>query len=317
MRLESRVALSRAVVLGIALAGAAAGAAAQVAAPLPPSSLAWQEGGRWVEWWSAARAPARWDSAGAILARRVPWLRSASGVEWGEVALAGSGEAWRTRVIAVRIDPQRVRISLDTAFVRGRAAWTLDHADTAALVAFNAGQFSTTMPWGWVVLGGRDFLSSASAPLAATIIVTTGGAVHWSSGRAIPSVPREQVAWAFQSYPLLLSEGDVPRPLREAGLGVDVAHRDARLALGVSWNGELIVALTRFDAIGPAFDRVPFGLTAPEMAAVMGALGARNATLLDGGISAQLLVRGAAGEHRWPGSRAVPLALVVHTAPTR
>jgi hypothetical protein len=47
------------------------------------------------------------------------------------------------------------------------------------------------------------------------------------------------------------------------------------------------------------------------MAAVMGALGARRAVLLDGGLSAQLLVRDAAGDvRRWPGLRQVPLGLV-------
>jgi len=43
----------------------------------------------------------------------------------------------------------------------------------------------------------------------------------------------------------------------------------------------------------------------------MGALGARDAVLLDGGISAQLLVRDAQGTaRRWPGLRRVPLGLV-------
>ncbi|MFL5493798.1 MAG: hypothetical protein ACJ8DC_05355 [Gemmatimonadales bacterium] len=47
------------------------------------------------------------------------------------------------------------------------------------------------------------------------------------------------------------------------------------------------------------------------MAAVMGALGCRQALLLDGGISGQLLVRDSAGTARlWPGIRSVPLGLV-------
>jgi hypothetical protein len=47
------------------------------------------------------------------------------------------------------------------------------------------------------------------------------------------------------------------------------------------------------------------------MAAVMGSLGARQAALLDGGISAQLRLREANGTVRdWTGSREVPLALV-------
>jgi hypothetical protein len=47
------------------------------------------------------------------------------------------------------------------------------------------------------------------------------------------------------------------------------------------------------------------------MAAVMGVLGARDAVMLDGGISGQLLLRDANGtSHAWRGSRNVPLALV-------
>jgi exopolysaccharide biosynthesis protein len=119
---------------------------------------------------------------------------------------------------------------------------------------------------------------------------------------------------AFQSYPALLAGGAVPAPLQASGRGIDVAHRDARLALGTLPDGRLLVALTRFDALAGVLDVVPAGPTVPEMAAVMGALGARDAVLLDGGISAQLLLRDGAGDdappHRWPGLRSVPLGLV-------
>jgi exopolysaccharide biosynthesis protein len=47
------------------------------------------------------------------------------------------------------------------------------------------------------------------------------------------------------------------------------------------------------------------------MAAIMGGLGARNAVLLDGGISSQLLIRDSRTVHRWRGLRSVPLGLVV------
>jgi exopolysaccharide biosynthesis protein len=116
---------------------------------------------------------------------------------------------------------------------------------------------------------------------------------------------------AFQSYPMLLEDGAVPASLRVPGLGVDLAHRDARLALGTMPDGRVIVALTRFDALGGALGRVPFGLTSPEMAAVMGALGCRHALLLDGGISSQLSLRDGDGSMRtWAGIRSVPLGLV-------
>ena len=42
-------------------------------------------------------------------------------------------------------------------------------------------------------------------------------------------------------------------------------------------------------------------------------LGATDAVLLDGGISAQLMLRDSTGTaHRWPGTRRVPLGLVVY-----
>ncbi|MDF1506540.1 phosphodiester glycosidase family protein, partial [Roseisolibacter sp. H3M3-2] len=82
---------------------------------------------------------------------------------------------------------------------------------------------------------------------------------------------------------------------------------DARLALGTLADGRALLALTRVPGAGAA----PYGPTVPEMAAVMGGLGARDAVLLDGGLSAQLLVRDAAGRaRRWAGLRRVPLGLV-------
>ena len=72
----------------------------------------------------------------------------------------------------------------------------------------------------------------------------------------------------------------------------------------------MVVALTRFDALGGSLGRLPFGFTSAEMAA----LGCRQAILLDGGISGQLMVGDADGGARtWPGIRSVPLGLVGHT----
>ena len=69
--------------------------------------------------------------------------------------------------------------------------------------------------------------------------------------------------------------------------------------------------MTRFDALGPLLGAIPLGLTTPEMAAIMGALGARDAVMLDGGISAQLMLRERNGEVKmWRGLRPVPLALI-------
>ena len=59
---------------------------------------------------------------------------------------------------------------------------------------------------------------------------------------------------------------------------------------------------------------IPLGLTTPEMAAVMGALGASSAVLLDGGISSQMMIRGPDGAEKWTGWRRVALGLVVEGA---
>jgi exopolysaccharide biosynthesis protein len=92
---------------------------------------------------------------------------------------------------------------------------------------------------------------------------------------------------------------------------VDLAHRDARLGLCTLRDGLVLVMLTRFDGLGGALASVPLGLTVPELAGVMGALGCRRAVALDGGISGQLAVRDARGRvTRHAAWRRVPLGVV-------
>lgn len=297
-------------VLGRAALAAACVVTNGGSAPLPPSSLSVRVADGWREWWRSERAPSRYALGAHALGARLHWRDGAAGVAWGELELSGTGEAWRTRLVVARVDPRLVRLELDTAFAWSDAAWTLDRAGPAAVLAVNAGQFVRSLPWGWVLLDGAQFLRPSLAPLVSTFTVARSGVVRLTHA-TMPDTAG--VRWGFQSYPTLLAAGTVPDPLRTAGCGVDVAHRDARLALGLDAEGRMIIALTRFDAMGAAFDRVPFGLTTPEMAAVMGELGAVDAVLLDGGISAQLLVRDAQGAaHAWPGVRRVPLALVAH-----
>jgi exopolysaccharide biosynthesis protein len=104
----------------------------------------------------------------------------------------------------------------------------------------------------------------------------------------------------------------VPAALRAADGGVNLGHRDARLALGETRDGSLLVVMTRFDAMGEIAEFVPLGPTTPEMAAIMGALGACDAVMLDGGISAQLMLRDPARAEplTWRGLRKVPLGLI-------
>jgi uncharacterized protein YigE (DUF2233 family) len=293
---------------------------------LSRSSLRVRDGATWITWWDSDVAPATWHES-RPLASALAWTDEGNGLAWGELLLAGDGEAWRTRLVVARIDPRRVRLELDTAFARHRAAWTVERMSQPrfadVVFAVNAGQFVQTLPWGWVVLNGRQYLPAGTGPLSTAVVIDSAGRVHWKHGDAAQRIASEQLAatvkaspgapaaFAFQSYPTLLVNGDVPAPLRGSTMAVSPSHRDARLAIGELESGELLIAMTRFDGLGTSLGLLPFGLTTPEMAAVMGALGARNAVMLDGGISAQLMLRDRDGErHTWRGLRAVPLALI-------
>ena len=310
------------VMLAALLCGAvsASAMAAQRDDPLPSSSLAVVLDGREVTWWRSGRAPDAWRSANASVARAVRWHDTTDAVAWGELSLRGTGEARRTDVILVRIDPRRavLRIELPPADASpsgwlSPAGWTIALAPPAARVALNAGQFTSGGAWGWLVRDGREIQLPGGGPLAAAVVVDSAGSVRIIPAREVASVrERGGIAQAFQSYPALLEGRRVPHALQHAGLGVDVAHRDARLALGVLPAGLVLIALTRFAGLGGVLDRLPFGLTTPEMAALMGALGCEDAELLDGGVSGQMMVRDATGQVRaWPGMRQVPVGLVV------
>jgi hypothetical protein len=299
--------------VGVVLAGGAPWGAspARAQAPgLPASTLeVATDAGAWVRAWRSDSAPRTYDgTAWPGLAPRGTGLVGA-GLRLDRYRLRGSGEAFRTELYVVRLDPDSVRLALDTAFRHGARAWTLDRAGGGTVFAVNAGQFVADLPWGWVQLDGRTYLPPGRGPLVTTVAIGRDGRMTLLHGAKLPGAGDSR--WAFQSYPTLLAAGDVPTPLRAADQGVDVAHRDARLAIGTRHDGSVVLAMTRFGALGEAMGRLPFGLTTPEMAAVMGLLGTEDAVLLDGGISAQLLVRGRGGVvTRLSGLRSVPLALV-------
>jgi hypothetical protein len=284
-------------------------------AGLPASSLSVEVGGEWREWWRAEQAPERWREPLPLVAGAVRWKPAGDGLAWGELPLAGSGEAWRLKVILVRLDPQRHRLRLVQ-----QQEWSVGDAPASAVLAFNAGQFAgggMQVPWGWVVRGGLERRTPGRGPLSSAFVVDQAGRIRWAEGDSAIAAARAVggAFEAFQSYPTLLTgDGDVPAALRDTGRGVSVAHRDSRLAIGELRDGQLLIALTRFDALpGGALGSAPFGPTAPEMAALMGALGCRHAVMLDGGLSGQLLLRTTPGGtmHLWRGWRTVPLGMVV------
>lgn len=265
--------------------------------------------------WRASRAPLQWTAADATLLELVTWHpgQPRGGVEWATLPITGQGEAHALTLVLARIDPQAVSFHLVWDIERDRPAWTVDRAGDPAL-AFNAGMFVERLPWGWVVTDGRERLPPGHGPLSSALVGLTDGRLVWIDGDDV-SKWRGSAGFAFQSYPTLLAgDGAVPAALRNGA--INITHRDARLAIGLDRQGCLIVALTRLDVPIPGADRLPFGLTVPEMAAVMGAIGAQHAMLLDGGISAQLTIADSTGHARiWKGLRKVPLALVARAGP--
>jgi uncharacterized protein YigE (DUF2233 family) len=219
--------------------------------------------------------------------------------------------------VLARIDPRATSFDLVWGIEHDRPAWTVDRAGDAA-VALNAGMFVERLPWGWVVMNGRERLPPGHGPLSSALVGLADRRLVWVDGDDVSTWrgrAKGDVRFAFQSYPTLLAgDGEVPLALRHGA--INGTHRDARLALGLDRQGRLLVVLTRLDVPIPGADRLPFGLTVPEMAAVMGALGAQHAMLLDGGISAQLAISDSAGHAtEWKGLRKVPLALVARAGP--
>jgi len=301
--------------LSLLAASAAGAAASRPETGRSADTLAVETASGWVTWWRREASPSRWDGS-ASLATHVSWRPGAPGVEWGELRLRGSTEAWRTRVVVIRLDPRRVQLSVVPAFLQNER-WSVTRVEGDVAVALDTGPYRRSLPYGWVVSGGRELLKPEYAPLAGAVVVAHDGTVRVVTSDQLTLERSHKAALeAFQSYPMLLQDGTVPPPLRRASQGVNVDHRDARLALGTLPDGHVLITLTRFDVLGDTFGRVPFGLTTPEMAAVMGALGCDQAILLDGGISGQLLLRKADGTARvWPGIRSVPLGLVGRPRP--
>ena len=176
----------------------------------------------------------------------------------------------------------------------------------------NAGQFTDAGPWGWVVHKQHELQPPGVGPLTGAFVVDSAGAVALLTADELATwrTPLRALE-AMQSYPMLLTGNGYPSSaLCDARAGLDLTHRDARMAVGITRDNHVLFVLTRFVAPGGSATRIPIGPTTPEMAEILRRLGADRAMMLDGGLSAQMLVRSVAGTVRWPGLRSVPLALV-------
>jgi exopolysaccharide biosynthesis protein len=251
--------------------------------------------------------------AGALVSLGVLWHPVRPGVWQHESPMAATGPLSVVSAIAIRIDPAANRLTLEmkTRDDGMRGAWTVDAMPDNASVALNAGQFFAGFPWGWLVRDGVELQRPGTGSVSMAFVVSDVGEVSLLMPDEIPSM-RGHATLAFQSYPALLVDGKLPPELTAPGRGVDLQHRDSRLAICTLGNGEMVVVLTRFTPLGDAGSTLPWGPTVPEMAAHMLSLGCRRAMLLDGGISSQLAVRSNDGKlSRWANWRPVPLGLVV------
>jgi exopolysaccharide biosynthesis protein len=245
------------------------------------------------------------------------WHPVRPGVWVSESQMADEGPLSVVRSIAIRVDAARYRFRLDTATRDDgmRGAWTVASMPDDAVIAFNAGQFNAGFPWGWVVRDGVESQAPGSGKLAMAFTVDRDGTAELLEPSEIPS-RRGRIALAFQSYPALLVDGAMPRELRASGRGVNVEHRDSRLAVCTLAGGGLLIVITRFTGFGARGETLPWGPTVPEMAEHMRSRGCNRAMLLDGGLSSQLAVRDHDGKlMRWTNWRPVPLGLVIAACP--
>lgn len=247
--------------------------------------------------------------------RNLAWKYADDTLKWGE---------WRVRVgekklpillVVAVVKPGRTQLALDVVRDGNELkSWSLMDAPAHARFALNAGQFTDAGPWGWVVHRTHEHQAPGVGSLAGALIVDTNGV--WSMLDANEITARRtagNVREAVQSYPTLIGKHATTPTELCAGKSIDRTHRDARLVVGTLATGELILVMTRFDGMGATAQRLPLGPTTPEMISIMRALGATRALMLDGGLSAQMLIRSGANgatHNEWGGLRSVPLALV-------
>jgi hypothetical protein len=249
----------------------------------------------------------------ALVSIGLSWHPVRSGVWISESIMGRSGPLSVVRAVAVRMNPSSHRLSLAAPVAEDgtRTVWTIDSIPDDAVIALNTGQFSFGFPWGWVVRDGKEIQPPGTGSLGMALVTDSSGGISLVASSEIAS-RRGHVVNAFQSYPALIVDGELPWELRAPGRGVDLTHRDSRLALCILSDGSLVILLTRFTALGSAGSTLPWGPTVHEIAEYMLAMGCRRAMLLDGGISGQLVIRNGDGTlRRWANWRPVPLAMVI------
>ncbi|MFL5473911.1 MAG: hypothetical protein ACJ8AM_16275, partial [Gemmatimonadales bacterium] len=117
----------RTALLSLVAAGVTGAAASRPETGRSADTLAVATASGWKTWWRRDASPSRWDGS-ASLAHHLRWTPGAPGVEWAELRLRGSSEAWRTRVVVIQLEPRQIRLSLVPAFTRDER-WTVKQVE--------------------------------------------------------------------------------------------------------------------------------------------------------------------------------------------
>ena len=254
-----------------------------------------------------AFAPGAPAASDPLLARAIRWQAEQPGLRAGSFEVRAAGWLLTNRVAVVEIDPNRYRFSLAAApsfAPRSADAWMVD---STIVLAANTGLFGQGgAPQGLVLLDGVRH-GRLSAWLDAVVAFEDGRPrlLGLPEARSL-----DGGASAFQVLPWLVRGGRVAFGAT-SGLGLSRTHRDRRLTLCLGTDGLVRLLLSNFEVFGQEAGTIPVGLTIPEQATIAGAAGCADAVALDGGISAQLIVRVGRRVHRMPGWREVPLVMLV------
>lgn len=270
-----------------------------------PPALDLRIGGTWVPWRAfVPGAPAARDP---LLSSGIRWDDERPGLRSGRFEVRASGGLLVNSVAIVEIDPARYRFSLAAApgfAPRAADTWMADSGVTAA---FNTGLFRKNgAPQGLVLLNGERFGQRADWLDAAVAVVD--GRLRLVSPGAADSL--DAAASAFQVLPWLVRGGRVAFGAT-SGLRLSRTHRDRRLTLCLGPDGLVRLLLSNFEVFGQNAGTIPVGLTIPEQATIAAAAGCSDAVALDGGISAQLVIRFPGRLRRMPGWREVPLMMLI------
>lgn len=271
-----------------------------------PARLELRSGGQWMAW--RAFEPGAVAARDSTLARVIAWRDSEPGLRLGAFEVRSVGRAFsENRVALLEIDPTRFRFALAAAPGWQRRTADAWMRDTSLVATVNTGLFRDDgTPQGLVVLDGDR--RSAPASWLDVVVAIEEGSLRLTGVQEARSL--HGGASAFQTLPWLVRDGRVAFSA-SSGIRLSHTHRDRRLTLCLGDDGLVRILLSNFEVFGRTAGRIPIGLTIPEQAIIASAVGCRDAVALDGGISAQVVVRVGPQLHRMPGWRRVPLMLLV------